>query len=96
MNNILIKLNSVNVIHVSERERMGLIILPHVLFLFFVTVGGRNIDRRSADEDCDLQVILTTVKDVLKEEVQEKCPTATGIPDGEFIVFFKLLRFSLF
>ena len=84
-----------NVGHVSERERMGLIILPHVLFLFFVTVGGRNIDRRSADEDCDLQVILTTVKDVLKEEVVEKCSTANRIPDGEFKISYKF-RFSLF
>ena len=78
---------------------MGLIILPQVLFLFFVTASGHNHNRINpygpADEDCDLQVILTTVKDVLKEEVQEKCPTATRIPDGEFIVFFKL-RFSLF
>lgn len=88
--------NGVNVIHVSEGERMGLIILPQLLFLFFVTVGGHNINRiGSADEDCDLRSNLISVKKVLEEEVLEKCSTDIGSPDGEFIISLKF-SYSLF
>ena len=72
---------------------MGLIILPQVLFLFFVTVSGHNHNRINpygpADEECDLRSILTSVKEVLAETVLEKeCSMRSS--EGDLIVSFKL------
>ena len=68
------------------KGRMGLIILPQVLFLFFVTASGHNHNRINpygpADEDCDLRSILTSVKEVLAETaLEEECSMKS--PDGE-------------
>ena len=75
------------------KGRMGLIILPQVLFLFFVTASGHNHNRINpygpADEDCDLRSILTSVKEVLAETaLEEECSMKS--PDGGSIVCFKL------
>jgi len=67
---------------------MGLIILPQVLFLFFVTVSGHNHNRINpygpADENCDLRSILTSVKEVLAETaLEEECSMKS--PDEECV-----------